>query len=197
MTATGDIDRERLKLIAATEREKFVAAHPRCVELRERARAHMPNGVPMAWMATDNDVPVYVTEGRGARFRDVDGHEYFDTNIADMSMFCGYAAPQVVEAVRRRAAIGTQFILPSEDAIWVAEELARRYPVPKWQFTLSASQANTEAIRIARAATGRDNVLFFDGHYHGHFDEATVTLDDGAPSPFGRGLPRDVTRNVK
>ncbi len=197
MTATGDIDRDRLRRIASSERETFVAARPRSLKLVERARAHMPNGVPMAWMATDNEVPVYVAHGRGARFVDVDGNEYVDTNIADMSMFCGYAAPPIVEAVRRRAALGTQFILPSEDAIWVAEELARRYPVDGWQFTLSASQANMEAIRVARAATGREKVLFFDGHYHGHFDEATVTLDHGAPAPFGRGLPHDVTGKVK
>jgi glutamate-1-semialdehyde 2,1-aminomutase len=157
----------------------------------------MPNGVPMAWMAADNDVPVFVSEGRGAHFRDVDGHDYLDANIADTSMFCGYAPPPVVEAVSRRVAAGSQFLLPSEDAIWVAEELARRYGLPRWQFTLSASQANTEAIRVARAATGREKVLLFDGHYHGNFDEATVTLDGGESAPFGRGLPHDVTDKVR
>ena len=84
------------------------------------------------------------TRARGARFRDVDGHEYADFNIADMSMFTGYAPEPVVEAVARRMARGTQFLLPNEDAIWVAEELGRRYGLPKWQFTLSATHANTE-----------------------------------------------------
>ncbi|HEY5658644.1 MAG TPA: transaminase [Myxococcota bacterium] len=196
MSARG-IDPARVAGLLQQERKAFAEAHPRSVALRARARAHMPNGVPMAWMAADNDVPVYVTHARGARFEDVDGCEYLDTNVADMSSFCGYANPPIVEAVARRAAQGTQFLLPTEDAIWVAEELARRYPVAHWQFTLSASQANTEAIRVARAATGRQNVLFFDGHYHGHFDEGTVQLERGELRSFGRGLPRDVARNVR
>ena len=92
---------------------------------------------------------------------------------------------------------GTQFLLPNEDAPWVAEELGRRYGLPKWQFTLSATHANTEAIRIARALTGRDKVLFFDGKYHGHFDEALVDLQDGTLVPEEGGLPRDVTSKTK
>jgi len=196
MSAEG-IDRARVADLLEKERKAFVEARPRSVELLARARAHMPGGVPMAWMAADNDVPVYVTQARGARFEDVDGHEYVDTNIADMSSFCGYGNPPIVEAIARRAAQGTQFLLPTEDALWVAEDLARRYPVPSWQFTLSASQANTEAIRVARAATGREKVLFFDGHYHGHFDEGTVQLERGELASFGRGLPRDVTHKVR
>lgn len=196
MPAKG-IDPARVADLFEKERVAFVEARPRSAELLARARAHMPGGVPMAWMAADNDVPVYVKQARGARFEDVDGHEYLDANIADMSSFCGYGNPPIVEAVARCAARGTQFLLPTEDALWVAEELARRYPVPRWQFTLSASQANTEAIRVARAVTGREKVLFFDGHYHGHFDEGTVQLEGGELVSFGRGLPRDVTGKVR
>jgi glutamate-1-semialdehyde aminotransferase len=95
-------------------------------------------------------------------------------------------------------AAGNQFLLPTEDAVVVSEELARRYGVPKWQYTLSASQANTEAIRVARASTGRDRVLMFDGKYHGHFDDALVELDaSGRVVPEERGLPRDVTGHTK
>ncbi len=196
MAAEG-VDPAKVLELYDRELATFRRERPRSEALRERARRSMPNGVPMAWMVSDNEVPVFVTEGKGSHFRDVDGHDYLDTNVADISMFCGYAPPPVVEAVTHRVAAGTQFLLPSEDAIWVAEELARRYELPRWQFTLSASQANTEAIRVARAATGRDAVLLFDGHYHGHFDEATVTLDSGAPAPFGRGLPHDVTDRVR
>ena len=197
MTAQGDFDRERLRRIADRERETFVADHPKTMALLERARAHMPNGVPMAWMASDSEPPVYIDRGEGSRFTDVDGHEYVDTNIADISMFCGYANPAIVEAVARRAAAGTQFLLPSEDSVWVAEELARRYPVPKWQFTLSASQANTEVIRVARAATGREVVVLFDGHYHGHFDEGLIDLKDGVLTPAQRGLVKATTSKVR
>jgi len=197
MTAAGDIDRERLQRIKDREDAAFVAGHPRCLEIWERAKGSMPNGVPMSWHRTSYDhPPLFVAEGKGARFRDVDGHEYSDFNIADMSMFGGYAPEPVVEAIARRAGQGTQFLLPSEDALWVAEELGRRYGLPKWQFTLAASQANTEAIRIARVLTGRDKVLFFDGKYHGHLDEALVDLRDGVLVPEIGGLPRDITANT-
>ena len=151
----------------------------------------MPNGVPMSWhRGSYHHAPLWVAEGQGARFTDVDGFTYSDFNIADMSMFCGYAPEPVVRAVSDRMASGNQFLLPTEDAIVVAEELTRRYALPMWQFTLSASQANTEAIRVARVVTGRDKVLLFDGKYHGHFDEALVELaPDGSLRSEERGLP--------
>jgi glutamate-1-semialdehyde 2,1-aminomutase len=198
MTASGDLDRERIQRIKDREDAAFVATRPRSAELWAQAKASMPNGVPMSWLRTSYDhPPLFVAEGKGARFRDADGHEYSDFNVADMSMFAGYAPQPVVEAVSRRAAQGTQFLLPNEDALWVAEELGRRYGVSKWQFTLSATHANTEAIRVARALTGRDTVLFFDGKYHGHFDEALVDLRDGKLVPEEAGLPRDVTSKTK
>jgi len=158
----------------------------------------MPNGVPMAWfMSSYHDAPPWVAEGRGARFTDVDGHTYHDFNIADLSMFCGYAPEPLIRAVTERMARGHQFLLPNEDAIVVSEELARRFGLPKWQFTVSATQANTEAIRVARAATGRDRVLLFDGHYLGHFDEALVELgEDGRLVPEERGVPAAVTEGT-
>jgi glutamate-1-semialdehyde 2,1-aminomutase len=141
---------------------------------------------------------VFAAEGRGARFRDVDGNVYADFNLSDSSMFCGFAPTAVVEAVARRVATGSQFLLGGEDAVGVAEELARRYPLPKWQFTVSATQANTEAIRAARTVTGRDRVLFFAGKYHGHFDEALVELSgDGRLEPEERGLPAGVSERLR
>jgi glutamate-1-semialdehyde 2,1-aminomutase len=198
MTAAGNLDPERIQHIKDREDAAFVAARPRSAELWANAQASMPNGVPMSWLRTSYDhPPLFVAEGKGARFRDVDGHEYSDFNIADMSMFGGYGPEPVVDAISRRAAQGTQFLLPNEDSLWVAEELARRYGLPKWQFTLSATHANTEAIRVARAATGRDKVLFFDGKYHGHFDQALVDLREGRLVPEEGGLPHGVTSATK
>ena len=197
--AEGGIDRGKLREIKAREDAAFVAARPRSAGLWERAKASMPNGVPMSWLRNSYDhPPLFVSEGRGAHIRDADGHDYADFNIADVSMFCGYAVPPVVEAVARCAGLGTQFMLPNEDALWVAEELGRRYRLPKWQFTLSATAANTEAIRTARALTGRERVLFFDGKYHGHFDDVLVEPGpDGALVPEEAGLPRTVTQRTK
>ncbi len=196
MPAPG-IDPAKVRDIHDREMKSFVDARPRTMGLLDRARAHMPNGVPMAWMAIDQEVPVYVSHGEGADFVDVDGHRYLDVNVSDMVMFCGYGNPEVAEAVAQRARKGTQFLLPSVEAVEVAEELAARYPVPFWQFTLSASQANTEAIRIARAATGREVALLFDGHYHGHFDEGLINLEDGQLVPVQRGLVKATAGKVR
>jgi glutamate-1-semialdehyde 2,1-aminomutase len=190
----GMIDRARLRSIMEREERAFVRSHARSIALWTRAKASMPNGVPMSWLRFFYETPpVFVAEGKGSRFRDVDGNEYADFNIADISMFCGYGPEPVVDAVSRRIARGSQFLLANEDGIWVAEELARRYGVPKWQFTLSATQANTEAIRVARVLTGRDRVVFFDGKYHGHFDEALVDLRDGRLVPEEPGVAPDAT----
>lgn len=189
MTAST-IDRARVSTLLDQEKQRFISARPKTAELVERASDVMPNGVPMIWHALDNDPPVYVGQGAGMRFTDLDGHEYVDFNVADMSMFCGYGPEPIVRAVAERMAQGPQFLLPSADAVDVATELARRWPVPKWQFTLSASQANVEAIRLARVATGRDKVVWFDGKYHGHFDDALVRLDDDRVVNEQEGLPR-------
>ncbi len=162
------------------------------------AGAVMPNGVPMAWMVGSyHHLPLWVESGEGAHFTDVDGHLYRDFNIADLSMFCGYAPEPVVRAVSDRVARGNQFMLPVEDAIVVSEELARRYGLPKWQYTSSATHANTEAIRVARVATGRETVVMFDGKYHGHLDEALVELDEtGEVVIEERGVPQDTVQGT-
>jgi glutamate-1-semialdehyde 2,1-aminomutase len=192
------LDRARLRALSDDETARFVAARPRSAALLERARGSMPNGVPMAWFASAYAHPaIFVDSGRGARFTDVDGHSYADFNVADMSMFGGYGQEAVTSAVAHRMAAGNQFLLPTEDAVWVAEELARRFGPPKWQFTLSASQANVEAIRVARVRTGRDVVLMFDGRYHGHFDEGLMELRDGRLVPEEPGVPRDVADHTR
>jgi glutamate-1-semialdehyde 2,1-aminomutase len=192
------VDRALVKSLKDTEDGRFRDRHPLSAALLARGRGSMPNGVPMAWLVGSyHHLPMWVVEGRGARFTDVDGHTYHDFNIADMSMFCGYAPEPLVRAVSAQVARGNQFLLPNEDAIVVSEELARRFGLPKWQYTSSATHANTEAIRVARVVTGRDRVLMFDGKYHGHFDEALVELDDdGRLVPEERGVPADVVEGT-
>jgi glutamate-1-semialdehyde 2,1-aminomutase len=197
MTASGDLDRARIRALHARELAHFSGMRPRTLAMLERARAHMPNGTPMSWMAVDNDLPVYIDRGSGPGFTDIDGFAYLDFNASDMAMFCGHANPAIVRAVRSRAERSTQFLLPTEASVEVAEELARRYPVPMWQFTLSATQANTEAIRLARAVTGREVVVLFQGHYHGHFEEGVVDLDGGRVAALERGLSKGVTGRVR
>jgi glutamate-1-semialdehyde 2,1-aminomutase len=194
----GSISRERLVDIRERELRRFAELRPRTGAQLAKARASMPNGVPMAWMvALYQHPPIVVERGSGATFTDVDGNEYLDFNLADTSMFTGYGIEAFARAVGERAAAGPQFLLPGEDAAQVAEELARRFGLPYWQFTLSATQANTEAIRVARALTGRSTVLMFDGKYHGHGDEMLGQVDEGEVVPEGLGVLPDATRHVR
>jgi glutamate-1-semialdehyde 2,1-aminomutase len=197
MTASGDLDRARIGELHARELARFRQARPQSMAMIARARAHMPNGVPMAWMAYHNDQLVYIDHGQGPGFTDIDGFGYVDFNASDLAMFCGHANPAIVAAVQAQAARSTQFLLPTVGSVEVAEELARRYPVPQWQFTLSATQANTEAIRLARAVTGREVIVLFQGHYHGHFEEGLVDLADGQASLMQRGLSKAATGRVR
>src|SRR5713101_6149630 len=197
MTALGDLDRARIGELHGRELARFRQDRPRTLAMIDRARARMPNGVPMAWMASDNDQPVYVDHGHGPGFTDLDGFSYVDFNASDMAMFCGHANPAIVRAVQEQAARSTQFLLPTETSAEVAEELARRYPVPQWQFTLSATQANTEVMRLARAVTGREVIVLFQGHYHGAFEEGLVDLDGEQVAALERGLSKGVTGRVR
>jgi glutamate-1-semialdehyde aminotransferase len=141
--------------------------------------------------------PLWVSHGAGSRFWDIDGHEYVDMYVADMSAFCGHGSAPVARAVSERTAAGNQFLLPSEDALVVAEELARRYGMAKWQFTLSATQANTEIVRVARVRTGREKVVVFDGKYHGHLEQTLGILEDGRVLPEYTGLSVEATANLR
>jgi glutamate-1-semialdehyde 2,1-aminomutase len=193
------VDPARIAALTERENRRFAEEHPRSLELHRRARRSMPNGYPMGWgpdMYAHG--PLFVESGEGAHFTDVDGHRYVDFNLADMSLFCGFAPEPVAMAVAARAAAGPQFLLPNEDAIIVAEELARRYRLPAWQFTLSATTANVEAMRVARAATGRSIVLFFEGRYHGHADEMLFGPSTGGLlEPEFLGLDPAVGRRVR
>ena len=189
---------DRVASLTALENQRFAETHPQSRQLRERARRTMPHGVPMSWMrdlyAHD---PIFVATGHGASFTDVDGHTYLDFNLADMSLFCGFTPPPLARAVAERVAAGGQFLLPTEDAIWVAEELGRRYGLPRWQFTLSATVANVEAWRLARLATGRPVVLLFDGCYHGHAEEMLFTSSEHGPMPYYAGIDPAAAHRVR
>jgi glutamate-1-semialdehyde 2,1-aminomutase len=138
------------------------------------------SGVPMPWMIRwAGGFPVFAAEAQGARFRDVDGHEYVDFCLGDTAAMTGHSPEATVRAVVAQAERGITLMLPSEDAIWVGEELTRRFALPLWQFTLTATDANRFAIRLARELTGRPKILVFNWCYHGTVDETFATLSSG------------------
>jgi len=168
-----------LDALLARERERFAAEHPRSGELHEQARGSLLAGVPMSWMTMWAGAhPVYLAEARGASVLDVDGNEYADFCLGDTGAMAGHSPEPTMRAIRERPGITT--MLPTEDAAWVGRELARRFGVPFWQFSLTATDANRWLLRICREVTGRPRVMVFNWCYHGSVDEAFVTLHDGA-----------------
>jgi glutamate-1-semialdehyde 2,1-aminomutase len=164
--------------LLAGELERFEHAHPRSRGLAARARGSLLAGVPMHWMVRwAGGFPLFATEAEGARFRDADGIEYVDFCLGDTGAMAGHSPPATVAAVAAQAARGITLMLPSEDALAVAEELRRRFGLPRWQFALTATDANRFAIRLARQITGRPKILVFNWCYHGTVDETFATLD--------------------
>ncbi|HYW76498.1 MAG TPA: transaminase [Gammaproteobacteria bacterium] len=162
------------------EQARFQATHPASAEAWLRGQQHFLYGGPSHWMRRwAGGFPIYVDEARGAHIRDIDGHEYVDFCLGDTGGMCGHAPSAVTHAALRQLKRGATTMLPTEDSLWVGEELSRRFGLPYWTLTTSATDANRGAIRIARMITGRDKVLVFSGCYHGGVDEAHVEIRDG------------------
>lgn len=190
----------RVRALLASELARFERENPRSRALAERAKAHLHDGVPMAWMVRwAGSFPLFVERAWGARFRDVDGHERVDLCLGDTGAMTGHSPEPVLAAIRRQLERGLTSMLPTEDAIWVGEELARRFGLPFWQLTLTATDANRAAIRLARHITGRPKILVFHWCYHGTVDETFAVLEEGrvVPRPGNLGPPVDPALTTK
>ena len=165
----------------SAELERFARAHVRSGKLHEQATTSLVDGVPMSWM-TDwaSPFPLFVEHASGAGIRCVDGHDYVDFCLGDTGAMAGHGPAATIAAVERQMRRGITHMLPTEDAIAAGEELARRFGLPLWQFTMTATDSNRFAIRLARQITGRSKILVHDACYHGSVDETLATLaDDG------------------
>jgi glutamate-1-semialdehyde 2,1-aminomutase len=155
----------------------------------------------MNWMVRwAGAFPVFVDRGSGAHFTDVDGHEYLDLCLGDTGAMTGHTPSASVAAIADRSRRGVTFMLPTEDAVFLGEELQRRFGLPYWQTALTATDANRFAIRLARGATGRRRILVFNWCYHGTVDETFITLGaNGAAAarPGNMGPPVDPTVTTK
>jgi glutamate-1-semialdehyde 2,1-aminomutase len=183
------------------ELRTFDETHPRSRALSERASTSLLGGVPMHWMLRwAGGFPIYAEKAWDARFRDVDGIEYVDLCLGDTGAMTGHSPEPVVRAVVEQLARGITLMLPSEDALWVGEELTRRFGPSRWQFALTATDANRFSIRLARLVTGRPKVLVFNWCYHGTVDETFATLAGDAvvdrEGNLGPPVPLDETTRV-
>ncbi len=175
------IERDRLAKLLERERATFQQRHPRSRAANHAAGVSLFGSVPMTWMnKAPGGFPVYLARARGAQVIDLDGHRYVDLCLGDTAAMAGHSPEPVVRAVQQRygEAGGATAMLPTEDAAWVGGELARRFGVPLWSFSLTATDANRWAIRLARLVTGRPKILVFNWCYHGSVDETLVTLGE-------------------
>ncbi len=197
------IDRQRLRSLLDRERAAFAAAHPRSAAAYAAAASHLLGGVPMTWMnMAAGGFPLYLDRARGARVTDIDGHEYVDFSLGDTGAMAGHSPKPTVEAIVRRVDHqgGITAMMPTEDAAWVGAELARRFGLPSWSFTLTATDANRWAIRLARLLTKRPKILVNTYCYHGSVDESIAVIGpDGqaVPRPGNVGAPVDIALTTR
>src|SRR6266566_3936643 len=194
------IDRNKLKALHEREDSRFLADHPNSAALYQRAQSSLLGGVPMNWMKKwAGAFPIFVKSAKGAHFTDVDNRDYIDLCLGDTGAMTGHSPDVVAEAIGRRVREGITLMLPTEDALWVGEELKRRFGLPYWQFALTATDANRFTIRLARAITGRPKVLVYSWCYHGTVDETFAISIDGETRsrPDNIGPPVDLAVTTK
>jgi len=194
------IGQERIKELRESEAEVFRRARPKTAASLGNGIAGFLDGVPMHWMKDwPTPFPILVGEARGATITDIDGNRLDDFCLGDTGSMFGHSPPPVARAIRRQAGRGLTYMLPSEDALAIGPLLQAKFGLPFWQIATTATDANRFALRIARAVTGREKILVFNGCYHGSVDETMVRLRDGKPinRPGLAGEFRDLTRTTK
>jgi glutamate-1-semialdehyde 2,1-aminomutase len=192
----------RLADIIADQESIFVKRQPKSALLAARARNVLAGGVTSSWQITQPQ-PVWLSHGVGAKVYDADGNEYVDLHGGYGAALAGHAHPAIVRAVRDQVGRGTHFAQPTEDAIVVAGELARRWSLPRWRFANSGTEATMDAVHLMRSYTGRDLIIKVEGGYHGHHDSVQVSVmpdpDEAGPRerpnqvPSSTGIPAAIT----
>jgi len=200
-TQATAVDRARIAELTEREQRRLDESTPASQGMFDRARRALAGGVASAYQGRE-PWPIYLERGKGSRVWDVDGTERIDFHNAFGSMPQGHAHPTITKAVRERLELGTHFAAPTEDGVAVAEELSRRFGLTRWRFVNSGSEATMDAIRIARAHTGRDTIVKIFGSYHGHHDYVMVSIgvpydeigdrENYASLPYGAGIPQSV-----
>ncbi len=192
-----EIDRFRVKELMQKETRQFLKNHKRSKALFERAKKSLLAGVPMNWMVRwAGPYPVFVREGHGTYVTDVDGNKYLDLCLGDTGSMFGHSPKAVVDSVRKQVAKGITMMLPTEDSVWVGEELSRRFGLPYWQVAMTATDANRFVIRLAREVTRRSKILVVNGCYHGTVDETLVVLEKGRVLPRSGNIGPPVNPSV-
>jgi glutamate-1-semialdehyde 2,1-aminomutase len=173
----------------------FLRRQPRSTETIARARRHLAGGATSNWQIAQPQA-VWLSHGAGSKIYDVDGNEYVDMHGGYGAAIAGHGHPAVVAAVSDRVRRGTHFAQPTEDAIWLAGELSRRFELPLWRFANSGTEATMDAVHLMRAATGRDVIIKVEGCYHGHHDSVQVSVLPDQDEIGPRDRPLGVAANT-
>lgn len=187
------------------ELSAFERRTPKSAASHKRNLQRIPLGVASNYRSYD-PYPIFVKEANGSHFRDLDGNDYIDHNLCFGALMAGHCHPAVMKAVQPRLSLGTMFGMPHDMEWQLAEEITQRFPVEMVRFGSSGTEATMHACRLARAATGRDKILKFEGCYHGLHDTALVSVKPHAPEfgdvnapisvPGGLGVPKASLANV-
>jgi len=187
------------------ELKQFEKRTPKSAAAYQKNLKRIPLGVASNYRAYD-PYPIFVQEAQGSHFRDLDGNDYIDHNLCFGALMAGHCHLAVMAAVQSRLKLGTMFGMPHDMEWQLAEEICQRFPVEMVRFGSSGTEATMHAIRLARAATGRDKVIKFEGAYHGLHDTALVSVKPHAPEfgdinapasvPGGLGVPKASLANV-
>jgi glutamate-1-semialdehyde 2,1-aminomutase len=178
------INRQKLEKVLEQEIQLFAREHPKCYALYQRAKDSLLDGVPMNWMVRwAGGYPLFVDHAKGAHFTCADGKQFLDFCLGDTGAMVGHSPDGPVAEIKQQLDKGITFMLPTEDAIWVGEELQKRFKLKYWQTTLTATDANRFVLRLCRHITKRPYVLVYDYCYHGSVDETFITINDGIPGP--------------
>lgn len=187
----------RAREITAAELARYAERTQRSQEATYRARRSLPMGVPSSFQAYDPH-PVVAARAKGSWLDDVDGNRYVDFNMGFGALLVGHLHPVLVAALQEQLADGTLFVTPCEMNAEVAELLAQRFGLPQWRFTNSGTESTMDAIRVARAFTGRDRIVKVEGGYHGHHDEVMISMKPplAAAGPADAPIPVPATAGI-
>src|SRR6476661_6005972 len=198
-TTHVELDRQRIEELTEREEKRLNERTQGSQRMYDRARNVLTGGVASSYQLRE-PCPIYLEHGDGPRVWDVDGNEMYDFHNGFGSMVQGHAHPAIGKAIGERYIRGTHFAAPTEDAIVVGEELARRWDIHRWRYTNSGSESTMDAIRIARAYTKRHTVMKIFGSYHGHHDTVMVSIgveydkigdhENLASLAYGAGIPQ-------
>jgi glutamate-1-semialdehyde 2,1-aminomutase len=203
---TIEIDLERVDRLILVEEARLEPKHRASIEYRRVAERTVAGGVASSWQASPPHA-IYIERGQGNRIWDIDGNEYLDFHLGYGAMVAGHAHPKILEAIERQARLGTHFAQPTKGLDAVGENLVERFGLPLWRFCNSGTEATLEAVRLMRAATGRDLVIKVEGSYHGHHDSLMFSVvpdpdligdrDHPVTVPQAPGIPKAFTDLVR